>query len=60
VLAVIKAEHADRNAAMVAAYQTGEYSYQQIAEHFGVHFMTVGRIVRAAKTAKAAVARPQQ
>jgi hypothetical protein len=24
----------------------GEYSYQQIAEFFGVHFTTVGRIVR--------------
>jgi hypothetical protein len=29
-LAVIKAEHADRHAAMVAAYQTGESSYQQM------------------------------
>lgn len=47
-LAVIKAEHTDRNAAMVAAYQTGEYSYHWIAKHFGVHFTTVGRIMRAA------------
>lgn len=36
----------DRNAAIVAAYTTGGYSYQQIADHFGVHFTTVGRIVR--------------
>jgi transposase-like protein len=56
VLAVIKAEHADRKAAMVAAYQTGEYSYHRIAEHFGVHFTTVGRIMRAAKKVKAGVA----
>lgn len=36
----------DRNAAIVAAYSTGGYSYQKIAEHFGIHFTTVGRIVR--------------
>jgi putative transposase len=36
----------DRNAAILAAYSSGGYSYQQIAEHFGVHFTTVGRIVR--------------
>ena len=36
----------DRNSAFVAAYATGSYSYQQIADHFGVHFTTVGRIVR--------------
>ena len=36
----------NRNAAIVAAYATGAYSYQQIADHFGVHFTTVGRIVR--------------
>jgi REP element-mobilizing transposase RayT len=37
----------DRNDAMRAAWATGEYSYTQIAAHFGVHFTTVGRIVRA-------------
>lgn len=36
----------DRNAAIVAAYATGGYSYQQLADHFGVHFTTVGKIVR--------------
>ena len=35
-----------RNAAIVMAYATGAYSYQQIARYFGVHFTTVGRIVR--------------
>lgn len=45
----IAATHGDRDKAVVAAHLTGEYSYQQIAEHFGVHFTTVGRIVRAAK-----------
>lgn len=28
------------------AYATGGYSYQKIADYFGVHFTTVGRIVR--------------
>lgn len=36
----------DRNDAILAAYATGGYSYQQIADYFGVHFTTVGRIVR--------------
>lgn len=31
---------------MRAAYETGDYSYQQIAKEFGVHFTTVGRLVR--------------
>jgi DNA-directed RNA polymerase specialized sigma24 family protein len=31
---------------MIAAHGTGEYSYQQIADFFGVHFTTVGRVVR--------------
>jgi len=42
----------DRDAAMAAAHATGEYSYQQIAEAFGVHFTTVGRAVRAARAAR--------
>ncbi len=36
----------DRDQAMRAAWRTGEYSYAQIAEYFGVHFSTVGRAVR--------------
>ena len=35
-----------RNAAIVAAYATGGYSYQQIADYFELHFTTVGKIVR--------------
>ncbi len=35
-----------RNAAIVPAYATGAYSYQQIANHFGIHFTTVGAVVR--------------
>jgi transposase len=34
----------DRNAAIVATYLTGGYSYQKIAEHFGIHFTSVGRL----------------
>jgi REP element-mobilizing transposase RayT len=35
-----------RDAAIVAAYATGEYSYSTIADFFGLHFTTIGRIVR--------------
>jgi REP element-mobilizing transposase RayT len=45
----ITAAHPDRDAAMVVAHRTGEYSYAEIARHFGVHFTTVGRVVRAAR-----------
>jgi len=47
-LADIAARHRGRNAAIVAAYATGAYSYREIAEHFCVHLATVGRIVRTA------------
>ena len=36
----------DRNAAIASAYATGAYTYREIAEYFGVHLATVGRIVR--------------
>lgn len=42
----IASKHPGRDEAMIAAWATGEYSYAQIAEHFGVHFTTVGRVVR--------------
>lgn len=41
--------HASRNEAIVSAYATGEYSYQEIADFFDLHFTTVGKIVRAAR-----------
>ena len=47
-LEVIAANHEERNAAIVAAYDTGAYSYREIAAHFDIHLATVGRIVRAA------------
>ena len=49
-LAAITRKHRNRDASMVAAHATGEHSYQQIAEHSGVHFSTVGRVVRQAKS----------
>jgi len=45
-LAEIERHAENRNSAIVKAYETGAYSYQQIADHFGIHFTTVGRIVR--------------
>lgn len=43
----IAAIHENRNAAIVAAYKTGVYSYSQIADYFNIHFTTVGRLIRA-------------
>ena len=43
-LAIIERQPYDRNAAMIAAYATGGYSYQKIADYFGVYFTTVGKL----------------
>ena len=40
----------DRNKAIIRAYETGEYSYREIGEFFGIHFTTVGHIVRGSRT----------
>lgn len=48
-LSELSQHHTTRNAAIRAAYATGAYSYTQIAGHFGLHFTTVGRIVRNGK-----------
>jgi REP element-mobilizing transposase RayT len=45
-LSAVRRQYKNRDAAIRAAYQTGAYSYQQIGREFGVHFSTVGRIVR--------------
>jgi len=42
----IESTHGGRNQAIVAAYETGAYSYALLAEYFKVHFTTIGRIVR--------------
>ncbi len=39
--------HNDRRAVMRAAYQTGNFTLRQIADHFGVHYSTVSRAVKA-------------
>jgi DNA-directed RNA polymerase specialized sigma24 family protein len=45
-LDLIRGAHGERDRTIVVAYETGEYSYKHIADHFGVHFTTVGRIIR--------------
>ena len=50
-LEVLAAENSNRDEAIVAAYATGEYSYQEIARFYGLHFTTVGKIIRAARSA---------
>ena len=47
-LGEISAQAGSRDAAILAAHATGEYSYAQIGAFFGLHFATVGRIVRKA------------
>ena len=42
----------DRNQGVVAAYATGEYSYQQIGDFYGLHFTTIGKILRNARAPK--------
>ena len=45
-LETILAKHPKRDDAIVAAYATGAYSYREIAECFGIHLATVGRVIR--------------
>jgi putative transposase len=45
-IAALAKKHRDRDDAIAAAYGTGAYSYREIAEHFGLHLATVGRVVR--------------
>ena len=35
----------DRNEAMARAYMSGQHTMAAIAEHFGVHYSTVSRVV---------------
>ena len=43
------ASFSDRNAGIVAAYQTGDYTMKAIADEFGLHYATVSRIVKGAE-----------
>ena len=45
-LGAIRRQYENRDDAIRAAYDNGAYSYQKIAKEFGVHFTTVGRVVR--------------
>jgi REP element-mobilizing transposase RayT len=45
-LSALRRQYKNRDDGIRAAYETGAYSYQQIGKEFGVHFTTVGRIVR--------------
>lgn len=40
-------KYRNRNEAMARAYKSGAYTMAQIADHFGVHYMTVSRALRA-------------
>ena len=51
-LASIERAHKERNRAILAAHDTGRHSYARIGKHFGVHFTTMGRIVRAGKAVR--------
>ena len=46
-LAAIAVKRRDRDDAIAAAYASGAYGYRELAEHFGLHLGTVGRIIRA-------------
>ncbi len=48
-LADYEKKYAGRNEAMAQAYKSGAYTMVQIAEYFGVHYMTVSRAVREAE-----------
>lgn len=52
-LAQLSRHATNRDAAIVAAHATGEYGYTAIGAFFGLHFTTIGRIVRKAKTSDA-------
>ncbi len=45
----IAQQHAHRDKAIRAAHASGQYSYQAIGDYFGLHFTTVGSIVRRAR-----------
>lgn len=46
-LAEYQTKYSDRNEAMALAYLSGAYAMAEIAVHFGVHYMTVSRAVKA-------------
>jgi len=51
----IRRDAAGRDEAIVAAHATGAYSYAEIGNFFGLHFTTVGTIVRKARRCRGQV-----
>jgi len=51
-LANLASQFTSRSDAIEAAYATGEYSYQQIGAFYGLHFTSVAKIVRKARSAR--------
>lgn len=56
-LADFARRYPDRREAMARAFQTGVYTMQEIADHFGVHYATVSRAVRRLETGNASATR---
>ena len=48
----IASRYENRNQGIMAAYATGEYSYQQIGDFYGRHFTTDGKILRKARASQ--------
>ena len=46
-LAFYREEFSDEKLGMAAAYATGDYTLQAIADTFGVHYSTVSRAIKA-------------
>ncbi len=46
----IAQRYTERDRAIIEAYATGWYSYQEIGAFFNLHFTTVGKIVRNARS----------
>lgn len=36
----------NRNKAILEAYSSGAYSYQELGDYFGLHFTTIGKVIR--------------
>ncbi|MGF1643617.1 MAG: transposase [Thiotrichales bacterium] len=53
-LASFAARFPDRNEAIARAYLSGDFTLQAVGTHFGVHYTTVSRIVRAFENSLAA------
>ena len=55
-LAEYEVTYPSRHEAMARAYRSGAYTMKAIGEHFGVHYMTVSRVMRRAELAETAAA----